>query len=407
MIVGVYGPACHLLTPNPDNMIYSAGVNIRVLIQSCDINGMKCEQGGSLFQGTLTRRSEDSETLLAEEIFRTRNITIDDDLDGKYSTKFKVERNGTYDLAITVDGLHIDKSPFEIFINPLEPSIEKSYVEWLCEEGESIRCTVNDSLTFRIHLLDDFGNEILDPLVHCGMTLEKEDRENKTTFHGSLDGLDEDGNELKGYNCTVCPQLVGNFRLHVWVHDVTQIAYRAIEHNCAITVHDYVPISTEICTFKIPESSIVGEDLHFLVSVQERDFERIRNDNKFKVALKPLSHSLSPRALVRDNISSDPLQEIRKSLSLDEDTSLKMWSCSAVLRVAGDYIVKFYANGRELHSVAMYVRCGKSSCEYTEIIGAQQFYLDWQEGIEKAFFVQIRDLVSRNTIHLPMIISRL
>ena len=83
VIVGVYGPACHLLTPDPDSMSYSAGVNIRLLIQSCDINGQKCEQGGSLFQGTLTRRSEENETILAEEVFRARNITIDDDLDGR------------------------------------------------------------------------------------------------------------------------------------------------------------------------------------------------------------------------------------------------------------------------------------------------------------------------------------
>ena len=390
--IGVYGPNCYLISPSCDSLAFSAGNNIKILIQSCDINGAKVDQGGSIFQAVLTRREEDIvHDDLVKEAPRVRNITIDDDLDGKYSSRFKIEKSGAYDLNVTVDGLHIMNSPFEIYINPLEPSFEKSYVEWNVPDGGSLRCTVQDELSFKIHLVDNFDNEILDPDIKCGMTLEEKDRENKTTFYGTYNYIDDDGSKMEGYYCKVVPQYVGDFFLHVWVHDINQIAYKAIQHNCALRVDDFIPISPDMCSFSIPLEAIAGEDIFMSVLVKESECDRINENNKFVASFKALSSSLSPRALVRQSAAFDPLRISRHDLSLDASTGSKVWSKQLSKWVAGDYIVKIYVNNHELHSASLYIRHAKACVEFTEVLRSQMFYSSWQQNTEKVYYVQLRD----------------
>ena len=53
--------------------------------------------------------------------------------------------------------------------------------------------------------------------------------------------------------------IVGYFLLHVWVHDTNQIAYKAIQHHCALRVHDFIPVSPDMCSFSIPFEAFVGK----------------------------------------------------------------------------------------------------------------------------------------------------
>jgi hypothetical protein len=390
--VGVYGPNCYAIIPASDSFVFSAGNTIRFVIQSCDVNRLPCKTGGSVFNGLLTRRSQSGGN---EEPFPARSITIDDDGDGKYSTMFKIERSGVYALEVTVNGLHIQQSPFEVFINTLEPSFDKSYVEWGRLLGEdSLVCVVNDVLNFRIHLIDALMNEIQTQEIECGITLEMEDRENKTTFYGTLDA--------SGYSCTVIPRKIGSYVLHVWVHDTRLIAYSAINDSCALSVLDYTPISTESCEFHVPSIVTAGE--HFITSVDIKggQFHRLQNSSKLRVCFKPLSHSLSPRALVRHSSFFNPLCELKFDLTKDTADSSELWSTVSSMTIAGDFIVKIVLNSQELYAASMYVQHSQSSHEYTEVLNTHNFFSNWRKNEPKSFCVQTRDtfgnIVLRNTI---------
>lgn len=389
--VGVFGPNCHVVMPTTDSFAFSAGNTIRFVVQSCDVNGSPCRTGGSIFKGLLIRRSQNGGK---EEPFPARNITIDDDGDGKYSTMFKVERSGVYALEVTVHGLHIHQSPFEVFINPLEASFDKSYVEWSRLQGEdSLTCAIDDVLNFRIHLIDALMNEIQTQEIECGMTLEMADGENKTTFYGTLDN--------SGYSCIVTPQKIGSYVLHVWVHDTRLIAYSAINDSCALAVLDYTPISTESCEFHVPSIVTAGEQFITSIDIKGGQLHRLQKNSKLRASFKPLSHSLSPRALVRHSSFFDPLCELKFDLTKDTTNSSELWSTVSSLTIAGDYIVKIFLNSQELYAACMCVQHSQSSQEYTEVLNTHDFFSNWCKNEPKFFCVQTRDIfgniVLRNT----------
>lgn len=95
-----------------------AGKRLSFTIQSRDINSRKVETPGSVFQASLCHDSLDYERKLKQQgLELVHDVPIDDNLDGQYSGAVLLKLTGTYRLNVTLDGLAIQSSPFELNVN--------------------------------------------------------------------------------------------------------------------------------------------------------------------------------------------------------------------------------------------------------------------------------------------------
>jgi hypothetical protein len=351
------------------------------MIQSCDVNGDPLTTGANLFAGLLTLRIGDRSTgdFVSEAV--SRNIAIDDDLDGKYSLRIRIEKSGVYDFQVTVDGLHIFNSPFSIIVTPLEPCLSKSHVSW---KAENIRSYVGEEMVFRIHLQDQYGNPVCTGKdVMCGIVIEASDGTVET--YEAKPSLDE-----RVYVCSYTVEHhAGCYVLRGFLGDASN-AFSST--SCSMTVATVADVSSDMCTFILPERALVGEAFQCRVEICADNLQCIDSLQSFSVFFKPLSHSLGPRALVRRSSTFNPLEEVKFELTSSPSESMAQFSAECVLLcVSGDYVVKLFVGNRELLSRCVYMKHSQSCPEFTEVINTSQFFSGWSRGTEKVFYVQVRD----------------
>lgn len=368
--MGVYGPNSYLMIGNKEisageALIYDAGSSIKLMIQACDEYNKACSNGGSLLSGVISS---------AEKKFNPFScaLTIDDDLDGKYSTRFKLERAGKYELAITIDGVHIRGSPFEVHIQPLSPSLDNSFIT--CDSHQStVTCMLKETLNYSIHLRDEFMNQVAGDYA-CGINCRRIDGTTVFTSEMSNDT-----------SISFLLDFAGLYTVHGWISDrgneiSSSYQLSVVDNSCSLSAQNF--------TFSIPESATAGISFHVRICTDPKIFKSV-DAKLMKVIFKPLNHSLSPRAIVRYGGNFNPLSETHFLITADKENS--MLALVDSLNIAGDYLVTISYSSLDIYSTSFLILHSNPSTEYTEVINTHLFFSDWIENTEKMFSVQIRD----------------
>lgn len=151
-----------------------AGKKISFLLQSRDVQNSLMETPGAVFLSSLTHLdSLDYELRLNRQgLELAHDVYIDDNLDGQYSGSCRLYLTGSYNLAITLDGLPISGSPFElnVYSGCLHPSrcfcwfgpfaVRSSAIaETKDGYGEALECFHGISLVFTVSARDKYGNK--------------------------------------------------------------------------------------------------------------------------------------------------------------------------------------------------------------------------------------------------------
>jgi hypothetical protein len=283
----VYGPNCFLLiSQNPvsvdQELNFDAGNSVKIIIQACDDSGSTCVSGGSLVSGIITQRLTESTQTTNEKSIVHHNLVIDDDLDGKYSSRFRLNVAGLYDMSVTIDGLHISGSPFVIKINQLEPSMIKSFVTCNSTDALGLNCFVGDILQFRIHLRDDFDNEV-NPTEIFLMGIDCVTADGALLVRNTADSV---GN--------VCLKIdhIGCYTLRSWIKS----EYNRIKQEFNLFVYEYTKISSDDCSFSVPKSVIAGCTFRVHINLKAKTFSRnfdskLFSDENFISPFKSLTKS--------------------------------------------------------------------------------------------------------------------
>jgi len=378
--MGVYGPNCYLIAGSSSVSIdkalnYDAGAIVKLIVQACDELGEICTAGGSLVSGVLS-----SDSTMNPRMPMLRILAIDDDLDGKYSTRLKIEMAGIYELAITIDGVHIRGSPFEVRIQHLNPSLSLSCITFANNTSSSATCMVNESCSLSIQLYDEFMNKIqASDEFPCGIYCRFQ--------NGSLAS-----NEFSSYseNSSSCISLKfkvpGNYTIHAWVLDTSS----ELDSSLNLFVQDYAVITAEDCKISFPGEVISGTSFNVSLTINSNIFGSI-DCNLFKISFQPLNHTLSPRALVRFGGEFDPLREVKYFMSKDEN-ACSLSQTIEDLTISGDYFVKVTYGLNDIFSSPFQVKPTKPSSEFSEVINTHLFFSEWKPNTEKVFIVQVRDL---------------
>lgn len=297
---------------------------------------------------------------------------------------------------MTIDGLHISNSPFDIFVEPQSYSAAKSFVTWGAigekdaDTGETndqpMHCTVGDSMKALIHLVDEHLNPVVDPLTTCGIVLEcaaAGESNAGSRFTAVI-------HEAEGVHAVeYSPKVAGVYKVCAWVNDI----YEKLSPSTvrSLVVSEPIEISADMCIFNIPTSVTCGLPFTVSMSMKPTKSKYDLSANTLSISFRPLSHSLSPRALVRKSLRFDPLQEVVFFLA-EDDIESSYSKLVSELTIAGDYIVKLYiSTTRVLFESSFYVNHGETSAEFTEIVNTTQFFSAWKGNTEKIFFVQARD----------------
>ena len=167
-----------------------AGRRLSFTIQSRDISHRKLETPGAVFQASITHDSLDYERKLEKQgLELVHSVDIDDNLDGQYSGVVMLKLAGTYRLNVTLDGLAIQGSPFELSVNatnlspqrcfcwfgafavtssggkalPVDDSGEVNLLDDDKKEegwtGDHIAAAYADTIVFTVSSRDKFGNK--------------------------------------------------------------------------------------------------------------------------------------------------------------------------------------------------------------------------------------------------------
>ena len=150
-----------------------AGKKISFVIQSRDVQNAPLETPGAVFLSSLTHLdSLDYELRVKRQgLELTHEVHIDDNLDGQYSGSCRLYLTGSYNLRITLDGLPISGSPFDLNVSPgrLHPSrcfcwfgafaVKASANEVTDGYGEALECLHSQSLVFTVSARDKYGNK--------------------------------------------------------------------------------------------------------------------------------------------------------------------------------------------------------------------------------------------------------
>jgi len=130
LTIAPFGPSCEPikgLASAADNgadesITVVAGKLVKFDIQSKDVRGQNVDFGGSVFQGLITRVSQDNDDCEKwgdnTAASNSTPVSIDDNFDGVYSGDCRFYRAGNYSLSLTLDGLHIRGSPYSVSTEP-------------------------------------------------------------------------------------------------------------------------------------------------------------------------------------------------------------------------------------------------------------------------------------------------
>eukprot|EP01041_Mallomonas_annulata_P007795 gene7795-15945_t len=428
---GVYAPYCTI--DIEDNIEVMAGKWQKFNVQSRNIRDEICESGGCIFSYHLlliepddnnnnNNHNQNSSTnnTNTNTINTNKAIELDDDMNGKYTGRFKSTISGIYHLKISLYGHAIQRSPIVIRILPERPFAAGSTVQW----GVQWQCTNNNNnededvshssydvkaksseiISFRINLQDKYGNECKDingyeVQLQCvdkdGKCIISEHIECNTTTATSITGNMTSSSSLcsGSFRCPVEP---GRYTLSLTINDGIGIGINSYDDHvssssCIIHGTAYNLLVESIDTYPgifqvtMPSSyGTVGEDFTVFIQLSRMYIDILGAIDMISTGtlntciqcrLQPLESHISARALVRQSstsASTDVLHATYGEVVWDNRSKYIVRSRHNS-HIAGNHLLTISLTATGYDSVEIYTsiirwHAGRAHEDYTEIV---------------------------------------